>query len=104
MAVIRNLGFESLVFPKANYNTTGSAISFQSGSQKQRSAYVAIKNHTGICLISLDGSSSAPFIELGVGEGFSFPLQTTGLFIKSSTGTTDVSVVIGLHPIDSKIL
>ena len=106
MAVMRNLGLKTIVFPKADYDDTGSAVSFNNGSQAQRSAHISIKNHSGLCQISLDGNASGDFIELEASDSFSFPLQTQSIFIKSGVAgvVTKVSVVVGLHPIDSKIL
>lgn len=95
-------GLVPFTSPKTSYDTVGAAVAFRrAGSiQPRRSAHVTMYVYSGTALIALDGDKDGPFIELGAGGSFDFPIETEAVYIKGVGGATEVAVVAAINPIE----
>lgn len=99
---VQLVGLVPFTSPRTSYDTTGAAVSFrrQGSTQPRRSTHLSLYVYTGTALVALDGNVSGPFIELGAGAAFDFPIETEAVYVKGSGAATEVAVVAAINPVE----
>ena len=100
-----HIGLKPFTSPKQAYDTVGRVISFRSLEDTKShipryAVHITLMVYSGEALISLNGKMEGPYIELPPMGAFDFPVATDSVYCKAKSGTTEISLVAALQPLE----